>query len=389
MSISTAEEFRIAIEQAGLPPPDEVIADGKIHRFQTNGRTDDKSGWYVLHADAMPAGAFGCWRADIRETWSARTESGMTTKERKAHRQRIDALLRQHEEEQRKIHADAACRADALWQHAEPASAMHPYLARKQVQAHGLGVSDRDNCLVIPVLIKNQVASLQFIAPDGSKRFLPGGAVAGGYYLVNDRTTDTTTAIVCEGFATAASLFEATGHPVVMAFNAGNLLAVAHDLRATHPDSRILVCGDHDKSGVGQGKAKEAAIAVGGLAIIPDTEGEDWNDVHVRGGLKAVKQAIASATKPQPFIHPQKNTPHLHTLPALAKDPNILARFEQAVRVCGVVGESRCACTTYLALTSRLLADPVSIVVKGLSSSGSHSQHRWSYSSSRRPLLSV
>ena len=36
----------------------------------------------------------------------------------------------------------------------------------------------------------------------------------------------------------------------------------------------------------------------------------------------------------------------------------------------GLVGENRAAKLVYLALTSRLFAEPVNIVVKGLSSSG-------------------
>lgn len=64
------------------------------------------------------------------------------------------------------------------------------------------------------------------------------------------------------------------------------------------------------------------------------------------------------------------NDAHLPTIPALAYDPNILARFAEAVEACGVVGEVRCAKLVYLMVTSRVLPEPVSGVVKGLSSSG-------------------
>ena len=61
------EQFRSAIYAAGIEPPDHLVGDGKIHRFRTNGRADDDSGWYTLHVDGLPAGAFGCWRSDISE----------------------------------------------------------------------------------------------------------------------------------------------------------------------------------------------------------------------------------------------------------------------------------------------------------------------------------
>ncbi len=56
--------------------------------------------------------------------------------------------------------------------------------------------------------------------------------------------------------------------------------------------------------------------------------------------------------------------------PELASDPRILDRFTQDLRRCGVVGEERNAKTVYLAITSRLLPKPVSVAVKGDSSSG-------------------
>ena len=37
--------------------------------------------------------------------------------------------------------------------------------------------------------------------------------------------------------------------------------------------------GDNDRSGVGQRVAREAALAIGGKYLIPETIGHDWNDV--------------------------------------------------------------------------------------------------------------
>jgi len=54
----------------------------------------------------------------------------------------------------------------------------------------------------------------------------------------------------------------------------------------------------------------------------------------------------------------------------LAKAPNILERFAAELAQSGVAGESRIAKLLYLAVTSRLLQRPVSIVLKGPSSGG-------------------
>ena len=67
----TIEQFRGAILAAGIEPPKNIVADGKIHRFSTNGNQNDDAGWYLLHLDGLPAGAFGDWRSNLNETWCA------------------------------------------------------------------------------------------------------------------------------------------------------------------------------------------------------------------------------------------------------------------------------------------------------------------------------
>ncbi len=64
-------EFRAAIEAAGLGAPATIIADGRLHRFATSVRRGDDAGWYVLHAEPVPAGAFGDWRSGLSLTWRA------------------------------------------------------------------------------------------------------------------------------------------------------------------------------------------------------------------------------------------------------------------------------------------------------------------------------
>ena len=65
-----------AIRDAGLEPPEQIIFDGKIHRFRTNAKGSsnkggDRPGWYLVFGDGVPAGRFGCWRSGIEVTWQA------------------------------------------------------------------------------------------------------------------------------------------------------------------------------------------------------------------------------------------------------------------------------------------------------------------------------
>ena len=92
LSDPTTEKFRSAIQAAGLTPPDEIQGNGALHRFSTNGKAKDDSGWYVLHGDGIPAGAFGCWREGFTQQWCGKSTDTMTPAEREAHRQRVEAM---------------------------------------------------------------------------------------------------------------------------------------------------------------------------------------------------------------------------------------------------------------------------------------------------------
>ena len=295
------EAFRTAIEAAGLTPPDSIHGDGAIHRFSTNGKRGDDSGWYLLHLDGIPAGSFGCWRTGLQSTWCVKSDSTMTTAEREAHRQRVKAMKAQREAEQAQRQKVASETAAALWQQADAATA-HPYLTSKAIQPHG--IKTFGDKLLIPMRdTAGTLHSLQTIAPDGSKLFHPGGRVKGCYFGIGKPADKL---IVCEGFATGASIHEATGDAVAVAFNAGNLEAVALSLRIKYPALKFVIAADDDHltdGNPGMTKAMAAAQAVGGDLIKPEfgadrpDEATDFNDLHRIAGLDAVRSGIEAAAK--------------------------------------------------------------------------------------------
>jgi phage/plasmid primase-like uncharacterized protein len=316
---AVVDQFRAAIAAAGLTAPETIEADGVLHRFSSNGERGDDAGYYILHTDGLPAGLFGCWRASIRQTWHAKSDRTFTPEERRAHRERIEAMRRAREAEREREHAASAARAVEIWDSAEPALEAHPYLTRKGVKAHGLRVHQGE--LVVPMRVAGKLCSLQFIAADGAKLFLRGGQTRGAYYAIGARTP---TLCMAEGFATGASLHEATGHAVVVAFSASNLKPVAEGLRPKHPEVQIIICGDNDASGVGQRAAIEAARAVGGLVAIPKGEGMDWNDVAVAEGLDVVRAAIEAAQ--EPAAEPNAEADERHEVPTEVYDDDPEAR---------------------------------------------------------------
>lgn len=113
---------------------------------------------------------------------------------------------------------------------------------------------------------------MQFIGEDGAKRFLSGGRIAGCYCPIG-RPQDSL--LICEGYATGATLYAATGRAVAVCFSAGNLQPVARALRMKFPRLRLIVCADNDLTPGNPGltHATQAARAVGGFVAVPRFEG--------------------------------------------------------------------------------------------------------------------
>jgi putative DNA primase/helicase len=190
----------------------------------------------------------------------------------------------------------------ALWRRADVAT-VHPYLFAKGVQPHGIRLFE--DKLLIPVRdAAGMLHSLQTITPDGQKRFHVGGRVKGCYHAIGKPIGPDSMLIVCEGYATAASIHEATGHAVAVAFNSGNLAAVAIALRAKYPALKIIIAADDDHltdGNPGMTKARAAALAAGGMLAVPPfpsgrrDKATDFNDLHQLAGLDAVKVCIDAA----------------------------------------------------------------------------------------------
>ncbi|QHE86521.1 toprim domain-containing protein [Hydrogenophaga sp. BPS33] len=238
-------------------------------------------------------GVAHCFKCGI--VLNRREDRELSPAERKAFSNRMNELRRQHAAEQLRRQAQAADASARRWATATPVGD-HPYLQAKGVQAHGLRV-DACNNLLIPLRdAAGNLHSLQSIAADGSKRFMPGGRVKGCYHPIGKPSGRL---IVCEGYATGATLHEVTDLAVAVAFNAGNLLPVAAALRSKFPSLILVVAADDDwttDGNPGLTAATEAARAVGGLLALPQfgdlprgAKDTDFNDLHRLGAAVEVQ----------------------------------------------------------------------------------------------------
>jgi putative DNA primase/helicase len=206
--------------------------------------------------------------------------------------------------------------ARAIWNAAKPCKG-HPYLEIKGINPHGLRVgnwplwrkdgsswlkSSIPGALLVPMsdpmCVPMGVENLQAIwaeTPQGlssSKLFLPGAKKSGLFHVIGEPTP---TILIPEGLATGKTLFQQSGFQTFVAFDCGNLKAVAKIVRKSNPSAKIVICADNDRNTPGNPgitKAREAALAVNGFISIPvfpeGSEGTDFNDLHLlrmNGGI--------------------------------------------------------------------------------------------------------
>jgi len=282
------EQLIDAIRAAGLEPPEQVILDGKIHRFRsgtkgTGGKGGDKPGWYLVFGDGVPAGRFGCWRAGVEVTWRADVGRKLTPTEEMAHARRVAEAKVLRDAELERQHQVAASTVETIWSSASAAHPDHPYLARKGIKTHGARITG-DGRLVVPLFDKDgQLCSLQYIGHDGGKLYHPGGEAGGKFWMVGTMD-EPGTLYVAEGFATAATVHETTGRPCAVAYSASNLVPVTGTLREMYGQQQtIVIMADHDKGGVGQKYADQASAKFGARVVMPPIEGMDANDYAQAG----------------------------------------------------------------------------------------------------------
>jgi len=282
-------QLLIRMREEGFNPPENIVMDGRIHRFPTNSKRDDDAGWYVAYSDGVPSGKFGDWRSGEEYSFRANIGRQLTMIEELAIKKRMDDAKKEREAELNKKHEQAAVTVQTLWDNCQDADPRHPYLVRKGVKPHGIKM-DSNGTLLLPLLnVEGTLATVQYITIDGEKKYHPGGQAGGcGWWLGNLENAQKV--YIAEGFATAATIFEETGRPVVIAYSAGNLMAMGKMIRGLLPKAVITFVADNDnpnpKTGENTGvvKAQKAAEAIGAIVVYPPEVGTDANDYCANGG---------------------------------------------------------------------------------------------------------
>lgn len=303
-------------------PKDLPLVVGKIARVAMAGDRE-KRGWYLLHefrpddGGTLLVGSFGYWRGN--ENNAAKVELGkreFSPEQREALRAKLDADRKAAEAARKKDNARAAQLARLLWKAAAGEGAC-AYLGRKQIKPHGVrftgdgltitcGEQDHRSIdggqIVVPMCdVSGQVHGVQLVRGEKKngrdKDFWPAGLAKKGHFFLIGAIT--WCCVVAEGYATAASIHEATGLPVAVAFDAGNLAPVAEALKKRYPRAAFIIAADDDyltEGNPGKTAASAAALKVGGTWLAPtfteDRTGQkitDFNDLAVIEGQQLVR----------------------------------------------------------------------------------------------------
>lgn len=276
-------DFRASIRDHGMDCHNEIVP-GVISRFPGEGKNQrNRAGWALLFDD-LRGGVFGDYSTNATHHWQAVDTEKPSPAERRRQRQAIDRVRKQRQAELEAAHRETAHRAADLWSSTRLAPDDRGYPLRKQIGAHGAH-ADGDRFLVSVSDLAGRIQSIQFIGADGKKLFMRGGKVAGGVYRIGEHTPGGT-CIICEGFATAATIHEQSGHCVLAAFSAKNLKPVALAIRQRYPSIDLVIAGDNDRfteGNPGVTAATDAARASGARLLIPEfpegATGTDFNDL--------------------------------------------------------------------------------------------------------------
>jgi putative DNA primase/helicase len=291
--------------------------DGELHRFSRDSKKNQPDEWYRCHQGVSSKGNpylnchYGTWSGG-QETFTYNSYEASQGISQEEQAEILD------KEEQRKKHLDQELReekkrriekAQETWDQAiqDPTTRGHTsYLERKQVNAYGIkyrvdyqGIP----AVVIPLCnLDDQLQAVQCIQEDGTKRIY--GVKKGNFHVIGVIEAQSTI-FIAEGYATAASIHQATNSPAIVAFDCGNLKSVVHNLREKYPQAKFIIAADDDREtpgNPGKTKAEETAKAYGCDVIIPvfpndfispsNKRPKDFNDLYVHFGLDEVRRQV-------------------------------------------------------------------------------------------------
>jgi len=346
LMLDLIDEFHSALIAAGFNPKDgKLIADNKWQPAYMEGDSRNKPhGAYTMKIAGADF-AYGCYMdrrdQDKKYSWHSKSRTKLTAQERKERNKHIKEYEEKKTEALEKKHKRLARLLTKAFKNLPKLNLERPnknlYCQRKQIEAHGIKFRPKGNEVIVPVYgADGLVYSIQRITPDGKKFLFIGGKKKGNYFPFVKKGEDLGIILICEGFATGATIRQATGLPVAAAIDSGNLVYALHSLKLKFPQAKFVLCADNDawtfenskrpkdviarevaaddprweawrEAGmlwnVGIDKARQAAAKCGGASVVSpcfdglplDNKPTDFNDLAIMFGEAAVAEQIMAA----------------------------------------------------------------------------------------------
>lgn len=276
LTMESMGKFTEFLKQHGFEPKNETLEPNpekpqRAYTVVNNKRA--MSGYYAYYDNfGTPIGFASDYRTGQTHNFKLSSR-----KSSEVNYEALEKFREQARQDQEQKHLKVAKKAKMIWDAGKPCDS-HPYLDSKNVRSHNL--REHNGKLLIPIIDETgKMWSLQTIMPDGSKRFLSGGRTGGCFFLIGTHLIKETKKIgFGEGYATCATIFEDQNIPMVVCFNAGNLLSINTKFMESIPNKEFIIYADNDANGIGEKKAIEAAQQSNAEVVMPTEEGMDFND---------------------------------------------------------------------------------------------------------------
>ncbi len=217
-------------------------------------------------------------------------------------------VLAERDKQRDQERSAAIAEAAAKWEAAKPASETNGYLERKQVLPHMARLDGKS--LLLPVYDRDgEIQSVQTIAADGGKLFHPKAPMKGGrlnFGICIGRS------IVCEGFATGASIYEAVPDRVAVGFSKHGVIDLVRELHANGQD--VAIASDRNALPEMLALGRELGVPV----YAPSEPHDDFNDMAVAAyeADEDPEEAIKAIFKGPPLLAPDEKAAVTVAMPA-------------------------------------------------------------------------
>jgi len=306
-----------------LCPIETVKADGTVNRFDST-KINDNAIWVCVHqweykGNIFYKAIYGSWRAGVQYEITSYSKKESQNKEFYKHeKQKYKETQKRLETE--KLEKYKACKDkwEPIYHGLYVNSPLHDYLKDKKINSNFHARVTKNNLLLIPgwnsegIFIGGQRILLDPVTNEYEKKFTWGIDKLGSFCPFGDiRTAEFI--YICEGFATAASVYMAflkrKNVAVACIWDTSNILTGAQAVRRVNQNSFLIFAADKDISdkpkehNIGERKAVFASNKLSN-AIVRTVKFEsgnsnwsDYNDLHQFEGLdKVMKQLNVEAT---------------------------------------------------------------------------------------------